>query len=90
MALQPEFGQLVIRPKTVRADTPAQPGGDFVVVDAGSVARRHPDTYGDPATGPSVLLLSGRSLEALTVALVQAWSSGRQRESNEWRAGDTR
>ncbi|MFD5396430.1 FtsX-like permease family protein [Streptomyces sp. NPDC127097] len=63
MALQPEFGQLVIRPKTVRADTPAQPGGDFVVVDAGSVARRHPDTYRDPATGPSVLLLSGRSLD---------------------------
>lgn len=63
MALQPEFGRLVIRPKTVRADTPAQPGGDFVVVDAGSVARRHPDTYGDPTTGPSVLLLSGRSLD---------------------------
>ncbi|WP_406476322.1 FtsX-like permease family protein [Streptomyces platensis] len=63
MALQPEFGQLVIRPKTVRADTPAQPGGDFVVVDAASVARRHPDTYRDPATGPSVLLLSGRSLD---------------------------
>ncbi|MGA4949673.1 FtsX-like permease family protein [Streptomyces lydicamycinicus] len=62
MALQPELGQLVIRPKTVRADTPAQPGGDFVVVDAASVARRHPDTYRDPATGPSVLLLSGRSL----------------------------
>nr|WP_308433049.1 FtsX-like permease family protein [Streptomyces libani] len=63
MALQPEFGQLVIRPKTVRADTPAQPGGDFVVIDAGSVARRHPDTYRDPATGPSTLLLSGRSLD---------------------------
>ncbi|WP_432145332.1 FtsX-like permease family protein, partial [Streptomyces sp. bgisy084] len=63
MALQPEFGQLVIRPETVRADTPAQPGGDFVVVDAGSVARRYPDTYRDPATGPSVLLLSGRSLD---------------------------
>ncbi|MEU8786000.1 FtsX-like permease family protein [Streptomyces sp. NPDC048637] len=63
MALQPEFGQLVIRPRTVRADTPAQPGGDFVVIDAGSVARRHPDTYRDPATGPSTLLLSGRSLD---------------------------
>ncbi|WP_241746094.1 FtsX-like permease family protein [Streptomyces lydicus] len=63
MALQPEFGQLVIRPKTVRADTPAQPGGDFVVIDAGSVARRYPDTYRDPATGPSTLLLSGRSLD---------------------------
>ncbi|WP_411135252.1 FtsX-like permease family protein [Streptomyces sp. C10] len=63
MALQPEFGQLVIRPETVRADTPAQPGGDFVVIDAGSVARRYPDTYRDPATGPSTLLLSGRSLD---------------------------
>ncbi|MFF3543678.1 FtsX-like permease family protein [Streptomyces platensis] len=67
MALQPELGQLVIRPKTVRADTPAQPGGDFVVVDAASVARRHPDTYRDPATGPSVLLLSGRSVDTLAL-----------------------
>ncbi|MFI2258693.1 FtsX-like permease family protein [Streptomyces tubercidicus] len=63
MALQPQWGQLVIRPKTVRADTPAQPGGDFIVLDAASVARRHPDTYRDPATGPSVLLVSGRSLD---------------------------
>ncbi|MEU8685357.1 FtsX-like permease family protein [Streptomyces sp. NPDC048611] len=75
MALQPELGQLVIRPKTVRADTPAQPGGDFVVVDARSVARRHPDTYRDPATGPSVLLLSGRSLDTRALrAAVRAHS----------------
>jgi putative ABC transport system permease protein len=64
MALQPEFGRLVVRPRAVRADTPAQPGGDFVLINARSVARLHPDTYADPATGASVLLLSGRSLDA--------------------------
>lgn len=71
MALQPEFGQLVIRPSAVRADTPAQPGGDFVLVNAESVARLHPDTYADPATGPTVLLVSGRSpnTEALRTAV---------------------
>ncbi|MFE4022489.1 FtsX-like permease family protein [Streptomyces sp. NPDC059101] len=63
MVLQPEFGQLVVRPALVRRDTPAQPGGDFVVVDARGVARLHPDTYADPATGPSVVLLAGRSLD---------------------------
>ncbi|MFB6438090.1 FtsX-like permease family protein [Streptomyces sp. NPDC056411] len=62
-ALQPEFGQLVVRPVAVRADTPAQPGGDFVLVNARSVARRYPDTYADPANGPSVLLLSGHALD---------------------------
>ncbi|MFJ5674944.1 FtsX-like permease family protein [Streptomyces sp. NPDC093097] len=71
MALQPEFGQIVVRPTLVRADTPAQPGGDFVVVDARSVARLHPDTYADPATGPSVVLLAGSALDptALRTAL---------------------
>ncbi|MFF7228506.1 FtsX-like permease family protein [Streptomyces sioyaensis] len=64
MALQPEFGQLVIRPQVVRSDTPAQPGGDFVVLNARSVARLHPDTYADPANGPSLLLLSGHALDA--------------------------
>ncbi|MYT33588.1 MULTISPECIES: hypothetical protein [unclassified Streptomyces] len=63
MVLEPEFGQLVVRPALVRRDTPAQPGGDFVVVDARSVARLHPDTYADPATAPSVVLLSGPSLD---------------------------
>ncbi|MGW5115082.1 hypothetical protein ACWEQ8_06450 [Streptomyces noursei] len=71
MVLQPEFGQLVVEPAVVRRDTPAQPGGDFVVVDARGVQRRHPDTYADPATGPSVALLAGRSLDpgALRTAL---------------------
>ncbi|MGP8301727.1 FtsX-like permease family protein [Streptomyces inhibens] len=64
LALQPEFGRLVVRPKAVRADTPAQPGGDFVLINARSVARLYPDTYADPATGASILLLSGRSLDA--------------------------
>ncbi|MEU9119430.1 FtsX-like permease family protein [Streptomyces sp. NPDC048506] len=64
MALQPEFGQLVVRPTAVRTDTPAQPGGDFVLINAASVARLHPDTYADPANGPSLLLLSGRSPDA--------------------------
>ncbi|MFG2398941.1 FtsX-like permease family protein [Streptomyces lydicus] len=64
MALQPEFGQLVIRPTAVRADTPAQPGGDFVLLNARSVARLHPDTYAEPANGPTLLLLSGHSLDA--------------------------
>ncbi|GLW14104.1 membrane protein [Streptomyces sp. NBRC 13847] len=64
MALQPEFGQLVIRPRVVRGDTPAQPGGDFVVLNSRSVARLHPDTYADPANGPSLLLLSGHALDA--------------------------
>ncbi|ANZ18652.1 FtsX-like permease family [Streptomyces noursei ATCC 11455] len=63
MVLQPEFGQLVVRPAVVRRDTPAQPGGDFVVVDARSVARLHPDTYADPATAPSLVLLAGHSLD---------------------------
>ncbi|WP_240167565.1 FtsX-like permease family protein [Streptomyces noursei] len=63
MVLQPEFGQLVVRPAVVRRDTPAQPGGDFVVVDARSVARLHPDTYADPATAPSLVLLAGPSLD---------------------------
>ncbi|MGW1372710.1 hypothetical protein ACWD6P_00300 [Streptomyces sp. NPDC002446] len=71
MALQPEFGQLVVRPTAVRADTPAQPGGDFVLVNAESVARLHPDTYADPANGPTAVLLSGRSLntDALRTAV---------------------
>lgn len=71
MVLQPEFGQLVVEPAVVRRDTPAQPGGDFVVVDARGVQRRHPDTYADPATGPSVAPLAGRSLDpgALRTAL---------------------
>ncbi|MFI0786411.1 hypothetical protein ACH4Q6_12530 [Streptomyces lydicus] len=64
MALQPEFGQLVIRPTAVRTDTPAQPGGDFVLLNARSVARLHPDTYAEPANGPTLLLLSGHSLDA--------------------------
>ncbi|WP_407286596.1 hypothetical protein [Streptomyces sp. BP-8] len=64
MALQPDFGQLVVRPAAVRADTPAQPGGDFVLINAESVARRHPDTYAEPANDPTVLLLSGRRLDA--------------------------
>ncbi|MBM4791273.1 FtsX-like permease family protein [Streptomyces sioyaensis] len=64
MALQPEFGQLVIRPQVVRGDTPAQPGGDFVLLNSRSVARLHPDTYADPANGPSLLLLSGHALDA--------------------------
>ncbi|MFE7664018.1 FtsX-like permease family protein [Streptomyces celluloflavus] len=64
MTLQPELGQLTVRPRVIRADTPAQPGGDFIVVDAGSVARIHPDTFADPANGATFLLVSGRSLDA--------------------------
>ncbi|WP_030414414.1 FtsX-like permease family protein [Streptomyces sp. NRRL S-1448] len=64
MALQPEFGQLVVRPRAVRADTPAQPGGDFVLINARSVARVHPDTYAEADNGPTTMLLSGRGLDA--------------------------
>ncbi|TSB22153.1 hypothetical protein FNJ62_16725 [Streptomyces benahoarensis] len=57
MPLQPEAGALVVRPVAVRADTPALPGGDFLVVAADAVHRRHPDAD----TGPTALLLSGAS-----------------------------
>ncbi|WP_282504748.1 hypothetical protein, partial [Streptomyces rhizoryzae] len=70
MALQPEFGQLVVRPAVVRRDTPAQPGGDFVVVSARSVARLHPDTYADPATGPATVLLTGPALDPAALRTV--------------------
>ncbi|GAA3175775.1 FtsX-like permease family protein [Streptomyces ramulosus] len=57
MPLQPEAGALVVRPAAVRADTPALPGGSFLVVSADAVHRRHPDAAG----GPTALLLSGVS-----------------------------
>ncbi|MEU3710723.1 FtsX-like permease family protein [Streptomyces catenulae] len=57
MPLQPEAGSLVVRPAAVRADTPALPGGDFLVVAADAVHHRHPDAD----ASPTALLLSGTS-----------------------------
>ncbi|MCB5911040.1 FtsX-like permease family protein [Streptomyces pinistramenti] len=61
MTLQPEAGQITVRPVAVRADTPALPGGDFIVIDAAGVARLHPDSVADQASGPTLLLVSGSS-----------------------------
>ncbi|WP_399090897.1 FtsX-like permease family protein [Streptomyces sp. BBFR2] len=57
MPLQPEAGAVVVRPAAVRADTPALPGGSFLVVSAAAVHRLHPDAD----TRPTALLLSGAS-----------------------------
>ncbi|MFI7098649.1 FtsX-like permease family protein [Streptomyces sp. NPDC050161] len=61
MTLQPEAGQITVRPVAVRADTPALPGGDFIVLDVAGVARLHPDSVTDKALGPTLLLASGSS-----------------------------